>query len=307
MVWRLPVIGRVVVAVACLGAGERGRAAVIFGVTGEGRLISFDSASPQTLTRNIPITGLLGTDSIREIDFRPATGQLYGLSQDNLASVGRLYTIDTQTGIATPGPVVTPLPGPGAAIDFNPVADRLRVVDSTGINWRVNPDTGAVIQDTPLNYAPGDPLFGKDPAVVSIAYTNNRPGATGTSLYGFDFYNYSYVLQDPPNAGLLTTLEFAGSFTDMSSVGFDILTMADGTNVGFVLGTTIFERHMFFTGDPTTAFAEVGPVGIGPNEYLFDIAAELPGGPANVPLPPAVVLGAGSAGMILGRGRSVRR
>jgi hypothetical protein len=107
---------------------------------------------------------------------------------------------------------------------------------------------------------------------------------------------------------LLTTIDGgAGGFNDLSSVGFDIMTKTDGTNVAFILGSTAFERHLLFTGDPTsTNFVEVGPVGIGPNEYLFDIAAALPGEPLTVPLPPAMLLGAWSGALVLARRRKLR-
>src|SRR4026209_1526569 len=52
-------------------------------------LISFDSATPGTVSGPIPISGLVGGESIVGIDFRPSTGQLYGLSNQS-----RLYIIN---------------------------------------------------------------------------------------------------------------------------------------------------------------------------------------------------------------------
>ena len=116
----------------------------------------------------------------------------------------------------------------------------------------------------------------------------------------------SVVLHNPPNAGLLTTIEFgAGGITDLSLVGFDVLTRADGTNVAFASAPTIFERMLFMTGDPAQGFFEaVGPVGIGPNDFLFDIAAAPLGGPVNVPLPPAVVAAIPGLWMVRSRWRA---
>ena len=51
----------------------------IYGVTSTNTLISFDSATPGTINSSLSITGLQPGESILGIDFRPATGQLYGL------------------------------------------------------------------------------------------------------------------------------------------------------------------------------------------------------------------------------------
>lgn len=62
-----------------------------------GRLLGFNTATPGTILSDVPITGLIGGDVIVGIDFRPATGQLYGLGSVG----GRLYTITPTTGAAT--------------------------------------------------------------------------------------------------------------------------------------------------------------------------------------------------------------
>src|SRR4051812_9754656 len=72
------------------------QAETIFGLTTDSRLLRFDSASPGTIQTTSSITGLVGGDSLVGIDFRPATGQLFGLG-----SLSRLYTINTATGLAT--------------------------------------------------------------------------------------------------------------------------------------------------------------------------------------------------------------
>jgi hypothetical protein len=74
--------------------------ATVFGITDTNVLVRFDSATPGTINTATPITGLVGGDTIQGIDFRPATGQLYGLGSGN-----RLYTINTTTGAAS-APVI---------------------------------------------------------------------------------------------------------------------------------------------------------------------------------------------------------
>ena len=69
-------------------------------VSGENRLLRFDSATPGTIDLDIPITGLQPTEMIHGIDFRSSNGLLYAMGQTG--TVWRLYIINTTTGAATP-------------------------------------------------------------------------------------------------------------------------------------------------------------------------------------------------------------
>ena len=99
-------------------------------------------------TNSAIISGLQSGETILAIDFRPATGQLYGLG-----STSRLYVINPMTGAARmigATPFTTALSGTIAAFDFNPTVDRIRVVTNTGQNLRLNPETGG-LAFTPSN------------------------------------------------------------------------------------------------------------------------------------------------------------
>jgi hypothetical protein len=135
------------------------------------------------------ITGLQPNERILGIDFRPATGELYGLG-----SSSRLYVIDTFSAEATQvgSPFAVALSGTSFGFDFNPTVDRIRVVSNTEQNFRLNPNTGAIV-DSDL-VAPGLQLDGNlkyangaNPNVAGSAYTNsdNDP-TTGTVLYNID-------------------------------------------------------------------------------------------------------------------------
>ena len=123
-----------------------------------------------------PITGLTPGDQLVGIDFRPATGQLYGLSTPGGGpGSAQLYIIDTETAVATPvGAPNAVLGGSSFGFDFNPVPDRIRVVSNAGENLRLNPNDGhdcgywTRISHTRL----GDPNAGRPPSVVGVAYTN---------------------------------------------------------------------------------------------------------------------------------------
>ncbi|MDQ3279536.1 MAG: DUF4394 domain-containing protein, partial [Bacteroidota bacterium] len=124
----------------------------------------------------LSITGLASGEKLLAIDFRPATGQLYGVS-----SASRIYTINTSTGGATAvGQSFTPaINGDFVGFDFNPTVDRIRLVTSSGQNLRLNPVTGMVAaMDKNINPAAA--------SVTAVAYTNSFAGATSTTLYDID-------------------------------------------------------------------------------------------------------------------------
>lgn len=128
-------------------------------------------------------------------------------------------------------------PFSGGAIsgfDFNPVADRLRLVGDNDQNFRINVDTGAVIVDGDLAFAAGDINAGVNPNITASAYTNSVAGATTTQLYNLDPLLNRLVLQSPPNDGTLQTLAELDINLDLVS-GFDIVTSEDGENTAFVV------------------------------------------------------------------------
>ena len=48
-------------------------------------------------------------------------------------------------------------------MDFNPAADRLRVITADGANLRINVDDGKATVDGPLKYKDGDANGRQDP------------------------------------------------------------------------------------------------------------------------------------------------
>ncbi|MCI0394268.1 MAG: DUF4394 domain-containing protein [Chloroflexi bacterium] len=201
----------------------------IVGLTGANALVRFNSATPGTISGPTPITGLQTGEVIVAIDFRPATGELYGLAITNSAGpdTGRLYVIDPATGAATQvggSPFSTTLAdGASYGFDFTPVADRIRVVNSADQNLRVNPDTGG-LTGTDLNL---DNPAGTE-EVVGSAYDRNVDGATATTLFGIDYLNNTLVRQGgingspSPNLGGITTIGPLGLTTASRLIGFDI-------------------------------------------------------------------------------------
>ena len=168
----------------------------LFGLSTTNQIYTFDSATPTQGTGGAIITGLNVNERIIGIDMRPATGDVYGLSDQ-----GRVYVINTVTGAVMGGVTLaadptdttspfTALSGLAFGVDFNPVPDRLRVTSNTGQNLRINVANGLVTTDGNLN--PGTP------SIVASAYTNNDvdPG-TGTTLYDIDDITDTLYIREP--------------------------------------------------------------------------------------------------------------
>ncbi len=222
-------------------------AATIYGVSTANQLVRFDSATPGTVTTIGTITGLQAAENVLAIDFRPATGQLYGLG-----SSSRLYTVNTVNGMAsavgTAGAFT--LVGTDFGFDFNPTVDRIRVVSNTGQNIRLNPDTGALAaNDTNLN--PGTP------SVSAAAYTNNFAGATTTVLYVIDSGTDTLNIQNPPNGGVIVPVGALGVDT-IGVNGFDIATIGGMAFASLNVGGTSRLYTINLTTGAATQVAAIG-------------------------------------------------
>src|SRR6476469_3296187 len=192
-------------------------------------IVGFNEAAPRAILSDAAVTGLQPGESLLGIDFRPATGVLYGVGSSN-----RLYAINPVTGQASQvgsGQFAVPLTPGAAGFDFNPTVDRIRVVNQAGQNARLNPDTGAIVDvdtltggiqlDGNLAYAAGDRNFGNPGAAAAAAYVNNFAGAASTTLFVIDSNLDVLVRQDPPNNGVLNTIGSLG--VDAGTVlGFDV-------------------------------------------------------------------------------------
>ena len=178
----------VTVLFAALSAGLAPvRASVLYGVASQtGELVNLGGPSIGIVSGMQPGERVLG------IDFRPATGQLYALG-----STGRLYIIDRFTAVATlVGVLDAGLSGTKFGFDFDPVADRIRVVANSGLNYSVNPNDATVTVQTALN--PGSPQG------VAAAYTNSYKGATSTTLYIYNILSNTINTMMPPASGTVT-------------------------------------------------------------------------------------------------------
>lgn len=210
----------------------------IYGLTNLQELVTFDS-NLRTVTATTPLAGfsIIG-EILLSIDVRPATGELYGLSNQN-----NIYKINPATGARTQVGVTLATAPQGAykAIDFNPTVDRIRVLGSGGApnNLRVHPDTGLVaFTDTALAFAAGDPNAGETPVVVNGAYTNSFVGAASTTLYNLEAGNDILTTQVPPNNGTLNTVGSIG-FNLTTSGGFTGFDISGQTGNAYLVGNNL--------------------------------------------------------------------
>lgn len=182
---------------------------IAYATTAGNMLVRFNPTSGAN--NSVALTGLATNETVVGLDFRPATGALYAISNQS-----RLFSVNTASGALTAiGTTLIPaLSGTSFGFDFNPTVDRIRLVSNTGQNLRLHPDLGTVAAvDGNLN--PGTPF------VTGAAYANNVAGATTTTLFVIDSQTDVLFRQDPPNNGTLVSIGSLGINIDADS-GFDI-------------------------------------------------------------------------------------
>ena len=207
-------------------------------------LVAFRGDAPQNATTRV-VTGLPGGVRLRGIDARVAPRPANSTTGDNgsralygFGSNNQLYTLNitgpttiSATPVGAPAQFTNFTLGNGAyGIDFNPAADRLRVVSGTQ-NERINPNNGAAVDgdstltgtqpDGTLRYDTSDRSSGRTPIITAAAYTNNNVGTSSTLNYAVDTAAGALVTQGraasgsqaavSPNSGVLYTVGLLGS------------------------------------------------------------------------------------------------
>jgi hypothetical protein len=210
-----------------VGVAGTAAAATVVGLKDGKSLVWIDTDKKQ-------VTGTVMLDggaSIVGMDVRPSNGMLYGVTP-----AGDIVTIDAKTGKWEKKSTLSEkLPADATiTIDFNPVADRMRILTSTGTSLRVNVDDGKATVDGALKYAETEPSKGKTPNVQAGGYSNSCAGAKETALYNIDMATMALVKQAPPNDGILVTIGALGAKLD-GPVAFDVYSDCKGMSVGWLL------------------------------------------------------------------------
>jgi len=230
--------------VASLVVSHAASAASIIGLV-DGKTLVWVDPTTRKVTGKAEIKGAAG---IVGIDVRPSDGLLYAVSQD-----GGIYTVDPKSGAATMKSKLseTLKSGVTVTVDFNPVADRMRIITSEGVNLRVNVDDGKAIVDGALKYKDGDAQAGKVPNVIAGAYTNSsNPKPAATALYDIDAAGH-LLTQAPPNDGILNTVGMLGIKLE-GPVAFNIVAHGEDNAAWLVTGNTLYAVDLK-TGKATAA------------------------------------------------------
>ena len=126
------------------------QAAEVAALTGDNTVAIVDT-SKKAVTKTWKIEGVAG--KVLGIDVRPADNMLYAVGAD-----GGIYTVDLKTGKATMKSKLEKNVDAKTmvTVDFNPVADRLRLMSNDGTSLRVNVDDGKVTTDGSHKFAETD-------------------------------------------------------------------------------------------------------------------------------------------------------
>lgn len=266
------------VATAPPAAAAHGQLTVT-GLTEADTLVTFKAGTPGVILSEVPVTGLPVGADLQSIDFRPRGGALYGVALAK--GDGVVYTIDPTSGVATPVDGAPTLDVSGhVAIDVNPVADALRIVDNTGTNLRLRFSDNRLFVDGDLHNADGR---GR-PMVTGAAYTfsDNNP-ATATTLYDIEAKADALATQTPPNAGTVAPVGSVPGNATPGATGFDIATSTVDPSVNWAFLTTASDGVATFVEiDLATGAAAATPLGtvrpVGGSSPVLDIAVR-PGQP----------------------------
>ena len=225
---RAPLLIAVLSTVAAL-SGCKKVSGDAYALTSGGKIIAFSVSKPTAIKSTVSLSGLpldpttgQASESIVQLDYRPADQQLYGITSAN-----HLYQVNPATGAVTSvgtGESFSSTTLANPRMDFDPSADILRVISSDQ-NLQVVPSTGALSSSgTRVLYASGDTHASSTPALTGIAYSYD----SSPTLYGLDASTQSLVTVGSrggsplaPDGGVLFTVGSLGvSFG--TSGGFDI-------------------------------------------------------------------------------------
>ena len=245
------------------------RPETVFAVTDAAEFIRFNAGQPQKLLQRQPLQGLEAGDRLVGMDYRISRGVLFAVSAS-----GRLYTLNTDTAqltrVGSGAPVA--LQGERFGVDFNPAADRVRVVSDSGQNLRLHPDTGAVAAiDPPLRAASGAVR------VAGAAYTYNKLNDKITTNFAIDIQGGVLMVQGSregvlpvgsPNTGELTAVGPLGT-GPLDDASFDI---ADLNNAGLAALRSGGRTRLYAVDLATGKATLIGSVGEGRGLWGMAIA-----------------------------------
>ena len=251
-------------AAAATAAAAPASAELIYGLTTDNAITAFDSAAPSVSLGGGTIFGVTPGETLEAIDYRAATGEVYGIG--DLGGVYRIEASDLDTYDAVQLNVLSPrLAGTSFAFDFNPAfmgGEFARIISDTDDNRVISGDTGQYllpVEKTDVFYVTGDVNEGVNPNVAGISYTNSLGVPDSTQQFGIDQFTGSLVTV-ANNAGELETVGSLGVAPITDELGFDISGFSDVAYASLQNGP----NSQLFTIDLTTGAASaIGQIGSG--------------------------------------------
>lgn len=259
------------------------KATTVYALTDGGDVLTFDHATPGTITNDVAITGLGGYEllaidvrpTVQPSSSQPGVGTLWGIGRSGTSF--QLFVINPASGAATAigVPIAAGINSAPAntewGFDFNPSIDRIRLVDSSAANnYRLNPNNGQIdFTDAVLTYAVGDPNAGTAPQVDAAAYTTAAFGAS-TSLFYIDSNLDILATSANPDSGILQTVGTLGILIGEPN-GFDIYGGLALFSVPGVLGSSLYSVNL-----TTGAATSIGAFPLGTNVRGLAISVALP-------------------------------
>ncbi len=211
------------------------------GLTTDNRLVAFNPRTPNTIASTVAIAAPAG-ESVVGIDIRPIDGALYAVTLAADGSTGRVYTLNPTTGaVNLVAPISVPLAGTVFSVDFNPMANALRVLSASGQSLAVNLTTS--------------------PGTATVNGAVNLAGASAASVIGAAYLN-SGVSATPPTATALYSLEAStdvlatqvvatGTLTPVGALGRDVAGRAGFDIAGSRNGIALMAFGSAATGPAT--------------------------------------------------------
>lgn len=272
-------------------------------LTSGNKLVGFAAADPSkttTVTVAVP-----ATETLLGGDFRPADSAFYIVTKVTADNAVKVYTVNLATGAlgtaipllnngqgAGGGTAAAPvtLTGAKVGVDFNPVANALRIIDSNGVNLRSTLATGNnTFVDAPISTGLAD-----------AGYTNSFGTTCETNLY---YINGTQFFLTPAPNGLLSnaaTPRLVGSLgvtADLDS-GLDVRTTSTGNVFTAALkvgGSYGLYEIALLTGAATSKGAIAG---IG-SDRVLGLATTLPAtAPANAVGNMVAITGGATQGLV---------
>lgn len=242
--------------IAFLGGASALEAGVLFGVTGDNQLSSFDTSNPSVFTSQTPISGLVLSDGVTTDPFGLIENLAYDYANARLVGIdgnANIYVIGGN-GMATLLNTTFSPTGFSAGLAYDVFTDNLIYAADDAMVYTID-SAGTASSGSPLVYGAGDPNQGSSPAIFGVGIDP----IIGSAFFVDSNTDTLSRSIDPNFAELLTVGDLG---IDVSSFGGMVLD--DEGNLFGVFSTDAQNSSLYSINQTTGAATLVGalPSGI---------------------------------------------